>query len=151
MRAVATALRREDAKRVLRALAIQKISAEFRDHENTRSSGKLVLDVVVSDKDFERSLEVVSLIFAEGDSDHPICDVLTDAEASKRRSIVFCPRCGEDTVGYPDDPSPRTLLFLLFASLPLLGIPALVWLVHKQMKGSKKECPACHHAWRSKP
>jgi hypothetical protein len=151
MKAVATSLGREDARRVMRMLTIQKIHAELRDSDRMLRSNGVALDVLVADEDFARSSEVVSLIFAEGDAEHLMCEVSTAEKAREAHSDVCCPRCGKDSVVYPDDPSTRSLVFLVFISLPFLGIPALVWFAYKRWHGSKKKCTSCLHVWRSKP
>lgn len=98
-----------------------------------------MFEVCVADEDAQNAGEVLDLRFGE----HAEVQVAPPAH----RSIVACPRCGRCEGEFPSE----RIIGILLLSVPLLGIPAIIWFFYVNFRGTRKRCVSCSHEWRSKP
>jgi len=71
-----------------------------------------------------------------------------DDHEDDESSIFSCPRCEGRRISYPED---RGFWLVFILTLPLLGIPGIIYGLYLSAQGSRKHCGDCLHTWRSKP
>jgi len=98
-----------------------------------------MFEVCVADKDTAKAAEVLDLRFGEYAE--------AQVQPKKHQSVVGCPRCGRREVEFPSE----RILGILLLSVPLLGIPVILWFLYVKWRGTRKRCLSCSREWRSKP
>jgi hypothetical protein len=135
MKLVAQKMEKDAAMDLMAELIASGKSPEIRYHPDGNGSTTNEYAVYIPESDVEKERE-------GHDEDSALCD---EGEES---SIFSCPRCEGRRITYPED---RGFWLVFILTLPVLGIPGIIYGLYLSAKGSRKRCGDCLHTWRSKP